>query len=69
MTTTAKITLKDLVCGMDAGIAIAAEQSEYKGHTHFFGGLECKQKFDLDSEQYLGKSGGSAKSGCGCCNG
>ena len=35
---------------------------------NYFCGSKCKEKFDLNPEQYLGKSAGTAKSGHGCCS-
>jgi Cu+-exporting ATPase len=63
-----KAVVKDPVCGMDVETAAAAGHSEHKGHTYYFCGLSCKQKFDLNPEQYLEKSAGSAKTCCGCCS-
>ena len=60
--------VRDLVCGMDVEAATAAGRNEYKGQTYYFCGSKCKEKFDLNPEQYLGKSAGTPKSGCSCCN-
>lgn len=65
MKTTAAV--KDLVCGMDIEAATAAGRSEHKGQTYYFCGAKCKQKFDLNPEQYLNKSAGVPGSG-GCCS-
>jgi P-type Cu+ transporter len=59
--------VKDPVCGMSVDVATAAGQSEYEGHTYHFCGSMCKQKFDQDPAQYLGKSAGKPKSGHCCC--
>ena len=59
--------VKDLVCGMDVAADTAAGRTEYKGQTYYFCGSKCKEKFDLNPEQYLGKSAGTPKSGHGCC--
>jgi Cu+-exporting ATPase len=59
--------LKDPVCGMDIEPTTAAGRTEYKGQTYYFCGSKCKEKFDLNPEQYLGKSAGAPKSG-GCCS-
>jgi Cu+-exporting ATPase len=61
--------VKDHVCGMDVETATAAGQTEYKGQTYYFCGSNCKQKFDLNPEQYLCKSAETPKSGHGCCCG
>ncbi|MHB8527767.1 MAG: YHS domain-containing protein [Candidatus Acidiferrales bacterium] len=63
-TTTA---VKDPVCGMDVETVTAAGHTEHKGQTYYFCGAKCKEKFDLDPEQYLGKSAETPKSGC-CCS-
>ena len=60
--------VKDLACGMDIETATAAGRTEYKEQTYYFCGPSCKEKFDLNPEQYLGKSAGTAKSGHGCCS-
>jgi Cu+-exporting ATPase len=67
MVMTKTIAVKDLVCGMDVEAATAAGRTEYKGQTYYFCGSKCKEKFDLNPEQYLGKSAGTQKSGRGCC--
>lgn len=65
-TTTA---VKDPVCGMDVDAATAAGRTEYKGQTYSFCGSKCKEKFDLNPEQYLGKPAATSKSGGhGCCS-
>ena len=66
MTTTTAV--KDLVCGMDIETASAAGRTEYKGETYYFCGSKCKEKFDLNPEQYLGKSARAPTSGHGCCS-
>ena len=45
--------VKDPVCGMDVEMATAAGQTEHKGRTYYFCGSKCKEKFDLNPEQYL----------------
>jgi P-type Cu+ transporter len=64
---TSTTTMKDPVCGMDLETGIAAEQTDLKERTYFFCGSGCKEKFDLNPEQYLSKSAGTPKSGHGCC--
>ena len=59
--------VKDHVCGMDIETATAAGRSEYEGQTYYFCGSNCKEKFDLNPEQYLWKSAEMPKSGHGCC--
>lgn len=56
--------VKDPVCGMDIETSTAAGRTEYKGQTYYFCGGKCKEKFDLNAEQYLGKSAASPKGGC-----
>jgi Cu+-exporting ATPase len=63
-----KTIAKDLVCGMDVETASAAQHSEHKGHTYYFCGSKCKEKFDLNPAQYLDKSAGASKTCCGCCS-
>jgi YHS domain-containing protein len=60
-------TVKDLVCGMDVETATAAARTEHKGQTYYFCSTKCKEKFDSNPQQYLGKSAGTPKSGHGCC--
>jgi Cu+-exporting ATPase len=60
--------VKDPVCGMDIETATSAGRTEHKGQTYYFCGSNCKEKFDLNPEQYLGKSAGTPKSGHGCCS-
>jgi len=60
--------VKDLVCGMEIEPDNAAGRSEHKGQTYYFCGAKCKEKFDLNPEQYVGKSAGTSKSGQGCCS-
>jgi Cu+-exporting ATPase len=62
--TAVKSVVKDPVCGMDVETAKAAGQSEHKGHTYYFCGVNCKEKFDLNPEQYVGQSA-TAKTCCG----
>ena len=59
--------VKDPVCGMDIEAASAAGETERNGQTYYFCGSNCKKKFDLNPEQYLGESAGGPKSGKGCC--
>ena len=61
-------TVKDPVCGMDIETAAVAEPTEHTGQTYYFCGSKCKDKFDRDPEQYIGKSAGTPKSGPGCCS-
>jgi Cu+-exporting ATPase len=68
MTMNSTIAVKDPVCGMEIETAKAAGHTEYKGQTYYFCGSNCKEKFDLSPEQYLGKSAGPPKSGPGCCS-
>ena len=67
MTTKNPTIVKDPVCGMDIETATAAGRTEYKGQTHYFCGSRCKEKFDLNPAQYLGKPTEEPKSGHGCC--
>ena len=60
--------MKDPVCGMDVDTATAAGRTEHNGQTYYFCGSKCKEKFDLNPEQYVDKSVGTLKSGQGCCS-
>jgi P-type Cu+ transporter len=60
-------TVKDPVCGMDIDAATAAGHTEFKGQTYHFCGAKCKEKFDHNPAQYVGKSSQAPKSGHGCC--
>ena len=60
-------SVKDPVCGMDIEASTAAGLTEYKGQTYYFCGSKCKEKFDLNPEQYWDKSAAVPKSG-GCCS-
>jgi YHS domain-containing protein len=53
-------TVKDPVCGMDIETATAAGRTEHNGQTYYFCGSKCKEKFDLNPEQYVGKSAGTS---------
>ena len=53
MTMTNTTVANDPVCGMDVETASAAAQSEYQGQTYYFCGSGCKERFDLNPEQYL----------------
>ena len=60
--------VKDPVCGMDIDAATAAGQTEHNGQTYHFCGSKCKEKFDLNPDQYVGKAAGTATTGKGCCS-
>lgn len=64
MTMTNTTAVKDLVCGMDVDPATAAARSEYQGETYYFCGAKCKEKFDLNPEECVGKSADAPKGGC-----
>jgi Cu+-exporting ATPase len=59
--------VRDPVCGMDIETAAAAGHAEHAGQTYYFCGSKCKEKFDNNPAQYLGKSAAAPKSGSGCC--
>ena len=59
--------VKDPVCGMEIDAATAAGETEHNGQTYHFCSSKCKGKFDLNPEQYVGKSD-TAKSGKSCCS-
>lgn len=60
--------VKDPVCGMDIEKATAAGRTEHKRQTYYFCGMKCKEKFDRNPEQYVGKSAGTPKSSQDCCS-
>ena len=45
----------DPVCKMTVEPAKAAARSTYQGQTYYFCAVGCKQTFDRDPQQYLGK--------------
>lgn len=49
-------TVRDPVCGMQIDPKTAAGKSEYQGQTYYFCSLGCKQSFDKNPEQYVGKA-------------
>ncbi len=49
---------KDPVCGMEVDETTAPPQSEYQGKTYYFCHPACKQAFDKQPEEYLGKQQG-----------
>jgi YHS domain-containing protein len=51
------------VCGMDVEVDADTETSKYKGETYYFCGEGCKEKFDENPQQYVGKSATQSKSG------
>ena len=62
-----KTVVKDPVCAMDVETDTAAGRTDYSGQTYYFCSSQCKEKFDLNPQQYVGKSGDRPKSGHGCC--
>ena len=65
---TNQTAVKDPVCGMDVEPTTIGAHSEHKGHTYYFCGSKCKEKFDHAPEQYLGKAGAASKTAGGCCS-
>jgi Cu+-exporting ATPase len=53
---------------MEVETATVAGRTEHEGQTYYFCGVGCKEEFDLNPEQYLGKSAETPKSGHGCCS-
>jgi YHS domain-containing protein len=51
-----KTAMQDPVCGMDVETNTAAGSTEHKGQTYHFCSLTCKEKFDHNPDQYLGKA-------------
>ena len=54
--TKTKMAMQDPVCGMDVETNTSAGSTEHKGQTYHFCSLTCKQKFDHNPQQYLGKA-------------
>lgn len=46
----------DPVCGMKIDSSSAAGQSQYQGQTYYFCSAGCKQKFDANPVQFVGKA-------------
>lgn len=44
--------VKDIVCGMMIEESEAGATAEYKGKTYFFCSKTCKEKFELNPEEY-----------------
>ena len=61
------VTVKDPVCGMDVDPANAVGQAKYKGQDFYFCGSTCKEKFEDNPQQYVGKDIATSKPG-GCCS-
>jgi P-type Cu+ transporter len=65
---TVTIAVKDPVCGTNVNTKTAAGRTEYQGRTFFFCASKCKETFDLDPQQHLGRFAGTPTSGgCRCC--
>ncbi len=47
---------KDPVCGMDISENQAKAKADYKGQTYYFCSDSCKQKFELNPQQYVKKT-------------
>ncbi|MEO7862114.1 MAG: YHS domain-containing protein, partial [Nitrospirales bacterium] len=60
--------VKDPVCGMDIETAAATGRTEHNGQTYYFCGSMCKEKFDLNPEQFVGTSAGTPRTSQGCCS-
>ena len=60
--------VKDPVCGMDIDTAAAAQHTEHAGQTYYFCCSKCKEKFDHNPAQYLGKNAAAPKIACSCCS-
>ncbi len=44
---------RDPVCGMPVDPAVATHRAEYAGHTHYFCGSRCRERFEADPARYL----------------
>ena len=49
--------VKDPVCGIMVDSATAEWKSNYQGETYYFCAESCKQSFDADPAQYIGREG------------
>ena len=49
-------TVTDPVCGMQIESSDAPAQSGYGGQIHYFCSVECRQKFDKNPKEYVGKA-------------
>jgi Cu+-exporting ATPase len=49
---------------MDVDPGTAAAQSGYQGEAYYFCSASCKDKFDLNPQQYVGKSSVAPTGGC-----
>ena len=47
----------DPVCGMELESGRSAGHTQFKGKTHYFCSTKCKETFDVNPEQYVGKGG------------
>jgi Cu+-exporting ATPase len=46
---------RDPVCGMEVEIARAAASTDHQSRTYYFCSLGCKQDFEHQPEQYIGR--------------
>ncbi|MBI4743451.1 MAG: heavy metal translocating P-type ATPase [Actinobacteria bacterium] len=51
----------DPICGMTVDENKAAGKSEYKGKTYYFCNVKCKEKFDLNPDEYVDEEGNIKK--------
>jgi len=51
-------TVKDPVCGMDVDPATGKHSSEYQGQHYYFCSLMCRNAFEDNPGQYLGRRDG-----------
>jgi Cu+-exporting ATPase len=58
-------TVRDPVCGMSVDPAAAADRSEHAGHTYYFCGRRCRERFEAEPARYLTPSSARSKPASG----
>jgi YHS domain-containing protein len=53
---TEQTTVKDLVCGMTLSHKTATQTCDYQDKTYYFCADICRIAFEVDPEQYVGRS-------------
>ena len=49
-------TVTDPVCGMQIEQSQAAAQTTHEGQTYYFCSVECREKFEQNPAEYVGKA-------------
>lgn len=60
--------VKDPVCNMNVEIESAKFTSELNGKTYYFCAAGCKEEFDRNPENFIGKSMHDHSGNHGCCH-